>query len=67
MVKGNGIVFKLNKPGVRELMKSPEMSAVLRSEAASYGKIVNEFNGKNRLNVSVIPGNGDGADDRSND
>lgn len=64
MSNGSGVVFKLNKAGVRELMKSSEMSAVLRSEAASYGQIVNEYNGKSRLNVSVVPRNG-GSNDRS--
>lgn len=51
--------FKLNRAGVAELMKSPEMMAILKEKAksvqekAGHGYEISSFTGKNRANVSV--------------
>lgn len=52
-------VFKLNRVGVAELMKSPEMVALLKEKAkavqekAESGYEVSSYIGKNRANVSI--------------
>lgn len=54
--------FKLNRQGVRELMKSPEMQVVLNKKAQEVAKIANTsasgyvvdtYTGKTRANASV--------------
>lgn len=52
-------VFKLNRAGVAELMKSPEMVALLKEKAkavqekAGSGYEISSYVGKNRANVSI--------------
>lgn len=51
--------LELNREGVRELLKSPEMAAVCRQHAdqiaarAGEGYEVTTYTGKNRVNASV--------------
>lgn len=51
--------FMLNRAGVAELMKSPEMVALLKEKAkaiqdrAGDGYEVSTFTGKNRANISI--------------
>lgn len=59
----NGVIFKLNKAGVRELMKSQEMVEALQQEAQSYGDTSDTYIGSNRANVTAETG---GRNDRSN-
>lgn len=58
----NGVIFKLNKAGVRELMRSQEMVEALQQEAQSYGDTSDTYIGSNRANVMVETG---GRNDRS--
>lgn len=52
--------IELNRDGVRELLKSPEMMAICASEAqaiagrAGTGYEVSTYTGKTRVNASVI-------------
>lgn len=51
--------FELNRAGVRELLRSPEMEAVLRERAESVRRSLGDrfqtssYTGRNRVNVSV--------------
>ena len=51
--------FRLNRAGVAELMKSPEMVALLKEKAkaiqerAGNGYETSTFTGKNRANISI--------------
>ena len=55
----NKYKFELNSEGVKELLKSAEMQAVLNEYASSVSNIagngytVSKFVGKNRANVSI--------------
>ncbi|MDO5015289.1 MAG: hypothetical protein Q4E28_04990 [Clostridia bacterium] len=56
----NNFRFKLNRRGVRELLRSAEMMAVtdkyankIKNNAGSSGYEVSNFRGKNRVNSSV--------------
>lgn len=56
----SNIRVKLNKAGVRELLKSGEVMAMLESEAkaraarAGDGYTVNTYVGKNRCNAEIV-------------
>lgn len=51
--------FKLNREGIRSLLRSPEMAQILESRAKNIqnrcgdGYGVNVYAGRNRVNVSV--------------
>lgn len=66
MAKAN-VKVELNREGVRQLLLSDEMMAACRNAAASiqknYGKDteLNEYRGKNRVNVSVIADYGEAS------
>lgn len=55
----SSIVFKLDKAGVRELLRSPQMMAVCKEHAQAVqgrcgdGYEVTTHTGKNRVNASV--------------
>ena len=52
--------FELNRAGVRELLRSPEVQAMLEAEAQSRaaalgdGYTVNAMVGQNRVNVRIV-------------
>lgn len=56
----SNVKFKLNRQGVRELLRSEEMMAACRSHADAArsrlgeGYEVTTYTGKNRVNVSVF-------------
>lgn len=43
----------LNKPGIISLLKSKEVSEVVRKEAMAYGEIDKEFRGTDRYHIFV--------------
>lgn len=55
----NNFKFELNKEGVRELLKSPEMMSICEGYAEKAksqlgeGYTVSKYDGKNRVNVSI--------------
>lgn len=52
------IRFELNKAGVRELLKSQQMMAVLKQEAQGHGyQIEDSFTGINRCKLRAKGGN----------
>ena len=59
---------ELNREGVRQLLLSDEMMAICREAAEgirnNYGKdtILDEYKGKNRVNVSVIADYGEASE-----
>lgn len=56
MNKGK-VKFELNKSGVRQLLKSPEMMAALKSNAQAAGyKVEESYTGYNRCKLRATGG-----------